>query len=195
MAAKFLMILSLAAAARGGVPGARLEYPDEPAHYEYQYSVSDASTGDSKQQQEARAGDSVSGSYSLLQPDGLTRHVRYSADALAGFNAEVTYEGAPAPANIAYAAPAAKVAYSAPISYAAPVAKVAYSAPISYAAPVAKVAYSAPISYAAPVAKVAYSSPISYSAPLSYAAPVAKVSYASPLSQVSFASPAVSYHH
>ncbi|XP_063830129.1 cuticle protein 8-like isoform X2 [Ostrinia nubilalis] len=186
MAAKFFVVLSLAVAASAVplVPVAKVAYAEveAPAHYEFQYSVHDEHSGDIKQQQEARAGDAVHGSYSLLQPDGLTRVVDYSADKEHGFNAVVRYEGHPAPApahpvKLAYAAPVAKLAY------AAPVAKVAYSAPVAYAAPVAKVAY------AAPVAKVAYS------APVSYAAPVAKVAYSAPLGHVTFASPAVSYHH
>ncbi|XP_049871743.1 cuticle protein-like [Pectinophora gossypiella] len=194
MAAKFFVILSLAVAASAVplVPVAKLAYaePSAPAHYEFQYSVHDDHTGDVKQQQEARAGDAVHGSYSLVQPDGVLRVVDYTADKEHGFNAIVRYEGHPAPAPtkvlapVAYAAPVAKVAY------AAPVAKVAYAAPVAkvaYAAPVAKVAYAAPVAklaYAAPVAKLAYA-----------AAPVAKVAYAAPLGHVTFSSPAVSYHH
>ncbi|XP_052742502.1 cuticle protein 18.6-like [Bicyclus anynana] len=159
--AKFVIVLALAAAASAGlVPVAKVAYaePEAPAHYEFQYSVQDGHTGDVKQQQEARAGDAVHGSYSLVQPDGVQRIVDYTADALHGFNAAVRYEGhpvaAPAPAKLAYAAPVARVAYAAPVSYAAPVARVAYSAPVAYAAPVAKVAY------AAPLAQVSYSSPV-----------------------------------
>ncbi|XP_014356412.2 cuticle protein [Papilio machaon] len=182
MAAKFFAILSLAVAASAlpVVPVGEAVYAEveQPAHYEFQYNVQDTHSGDVKQQHEARAGDALQGSYSLLQPDGLTRTVDYSADAVHGFNAIVRYEGHPTPAHaqLAYA-PVAKVAY------AAPVAKLAYSAPV------AKLAYSPVASYAAPVTKLAYS-PVA-----SYAAPVAKVAYTAPLSQVSFSSPAISYHH
>ncbi|XP_069360360.1 cuticle protein 18.6-like [Maniola hyperantus] len=177
--AQFLVLCGLVAVASAGlVPVGQVAYaqPEAPAHYEFQYSVQDGHTGDVKQQQEARAGDAVHGSYSLVQPDGVHRIVDYTADAVHGFNANVRYEGHPvaAPAKIAYAAPVAKLAYSSPVSYAAPAARVAYSSPLSYAAPVARVAYSSPLSYAAPVAKVAY---------------------AAPLAQVSFSSPAISYHH
>nr|XP_034833409.1 cuticle protein-like [Maniola hyperantus] len=165
MAAKFLVLCGLVAVASAGlVPVGQVAYaqPEAPAHYEFQYSVQDGHTGDVKQQQEARAGDAVHGSYSLVQPDGVQRFVDYTADAVHGFNANVRYEGHPvaAPAKIAYAAPAAKLAYSSPVSYAAPAARVAYSSPLSYAAPVARVAYSSPLSYAAPVAKVAYAAPL-----------------------------------
>ncbi|XP_050350384.1 cuticle protein 7-like [Nymphalis io] len=168
MAAKFIVVLSLAVAASAIplVPVAKYAYAEAeaPAHYDFQYSVHDEHTGDIKQQQESRAGDDVHGSYSLVQPDGVHRIVEYTSDKEHGFNAIVRYEGhpipQPAPAKVAYAAPA-KIAYAAP-------AKIAYSAPISYAAPVAKVAY-------APVAKVAYA--------------------AHPLTQVTFSSPTISYHH
>lgn len=190
----------MAATAVPLVPIAKVAYaePEAPAHYEFQYSVHDEQTGDIKQQQEARAGDDVHGSYSLVQPDGVHRIVEYTSSKEQGFNAVVRYEGhpiaAPAPAKVAYAAPVAKLAYAT-----APVAKVAYAAPVSYhAAPVSY--HATPVSYhAAPVARVAYSSPISYTSPVTkvaYAAPVQKyATYASPLTQVSFSSPAISYHH
>ena len=144
-----MIVLALAAAA-SALPVLQYAEPEAPAHYEFQYSVHDEHSADVKQQQEARVGDAVHGSYSLVQPDGVHRIVDYSADKVNGFNAVVRYEGHPvaAPAKLAYAAPVAKLAY------AAPVAKVAYSAPVAYAAPVAKLAY------ASPLAHVSYSSPV-----------------------------------
>ncbi|KAI5651361.1 insect cuticle protein domain-containing protein [Phthorimaea operculella] len=122
---------------------------DAPAHYEFQYSVHDSHTGDVKEQKEARNGDAVQGSYSLVQPDGVLRVVDYTADKHNGFNA-VT----------------APVYHSAPVYHAAPVAKVAYqAAPVYHAAPVAKVAYTpvAKVAYTAPLGHVTFSSPaISY---------------------------------
>ncbi|VVD04251.1 cuticle protein-like [Leptidea sinapis] len=189
MAAKFFVVFALVAAASAlpVVPVGKLAYaePEAPAHYEFQYQVQDQHSGDVKQQHEARAGDAVHGSYSLVQPDGVHRIVDYTADAVHGFNANVRYEGTPVQAP-----QPAKLAYAAPVAYAhAPVAKVAYAAPaarISYAAPAAQISYAAPaaqISYAAPAARIAY------------AAPVAKVGYSAPLTHFSFSSPAVSYHH
>ncbi|NP_001166684.1 cuticular protein RR-2 motif 76 precursor [Bombyx mori] len=187
MAAKFFAALCLAVAASAlpVVPIAKIAYAEHeaPAHYDFEYSVHDEQSGDIKQQKESRAGDAVQGFYSLVQPDGVHRIVEYTSDQVNGFNAYVRYEGHPVaqPAKIAYAAPVAKLAYSAPVAYAAPVAKIAYSAPV------AKIAYSAP------VAKIAYSAPI---AKVAYAAPVAKIAYNSaPLTQVTFSSPAISYHH
>ncbi|CAG4943280.1 unnamed protein product [Parnassius apollo] len=123
MAAKFFILVSLAVAASAlpVVPLAQVAYaePEAPAHYEFQYSVHDEHSGDIKQQHEARAGDALQGSYSLVQPDGVHRVVDYTADKEHGFNAIVRYEGHPtaAPAKIAYA--------SAPVAYAAP--KFAYA--------------------------------------------------------------------
>ncbi|XP_047029526.1 cuticle protein 18.6-like [Helicoverpa zea] len=182
--AKFVIVLSLAVAAYAVplVAVAPAEYA-APAHYEFSYSVHDEHSGDVKQQQEAREGDAVHGSYSLVQPDGVHRIVEYTADKEHGFNANVRYEGTPV-----HPAPVAKLAY------AAPVAKLAYAAPVAklaYAAPVAKLAY------AAPVAKVAYApAPVSYAhAPVAYSAPVAKLAYAAPVAHVTYSSPAISYHH
>lgn len=57
--------------------------------YGFDYGVHDAHTGDVKQQHEVRDGDVVKGSYSLVEPDGTTRVVEYTADKHNGFNAVV----------------------------------------------------------------------------------------------------------
>lgn len=64
-----------------------------PPHYEFKYGVSDAHTGDNKQQSEARVGDTVTGQYSLAEPDGTIRVVKYTADPHNGFNAVVSRVG------------------------------------------------------------------------------------------------------
>ena len=74
--------------------------------YNYGYSVNDAVSGDSKQRQESRDGDVVTGSYTVADPDGRIRHVEYTADKN-GFRATVTYDGEPGPAAIPIAAFAA----------------------------------------------------------------------------------------
>jgi hypothetical protein len=61
--------------------------------YSYEYGVADAHTGDKKSQSETRDGDVVKGQYSLLEADGTTRTVHYTADAHNGFNAHVTRSG------------------------------------------------------------------------------------------------------
>jgi len=87
-------------------------YPDAVPNYSFGYSVSDAHTGDAKSQHESRHGDVVKGSYSLVEPDGTTRTVQYTADAQNGFNAVVDRHPAavhpashPVPVKIAYALP------------------------------------------------------------------------------------------
>ncbi|XP_028168311.1 cuticle protein 8-like [Ostrinia furnacalis] len=61
--------------------------------YAFNYGVKDPYTGDIKSQQEERDGDVVKGSYSLVEPDGSTRTVSYSADDHNGFNAVVHKTG------------------------------------------------------------------------------------------------------
>ncbi|XP_065347411.1 cuticle protein 21-like [Cloeon dipterum] len=148
-------VVAAPALAKVAVPA---EYDANP-HYSYAYSVSDALTGDNKQQQETRDGDVVQGSYSLIEADGTRRTVDYTADPVNGFNAVVHKEAAVAKAVVA--APAiAKVA--APLAYAAPVAHAAYAAPVAHAA------------YAAPIAHAAYAAPIAHA---TYAAPIAHATY------------------
>ncbi|XP_047097565.1 cuticle protein 8 [Schistocerca piceifrons] len=88
--------------------------------YEFNYGVHDAHTGDIKQQSEARDGDVVKGSYSLVEPDGSTRTVEYQADDHNGFNAVVHRTPGAHPVAVA---PAVAVAHApvavahAPIGY------------------------------------------------------------------------------
>jgi hypothetical protein len=99
------------------------EYDPNP-QYRYSYSVNAPETGDSKSHEESRNGDSVQGSYSVVESDGSIRRVDYTADAVTGFNAVVQREVgavAPPPAPVKplpaapvvtrIAAPASTVAY------------------------------------------------------------------------------------
>lgn len=79
---------------------------DPLPQYSYGYDVQDALTGDYKGHQEQRNGDLVTGSYSVIDPDGTRRIVDYSADSLNGFNAVVRREPLVAPARVVAAAPA-----------------------------------------------------------------------------------------
>ncbi|XP_073975204.1 uncharacterized protein [Rhodnius prolixus] len=114
------------------------EYDPNPS-YSFSYSVSDALTGDNKDQTETRNGDVVQGSYSLVEPDGSRRIVEYTADPVNGFNAVVHKDGAAvahAPVAVAHAPVA--VAH-APVAVAhAPFTTVAH-------APVATVAHHSPV--------------------------------------------------
>ncbi|XP_055608831.1 larval cuticle protein A2B-like [Uranotaenia lowii] len=84
---------------------------DPNPQYSYSYAVADAVTGDNKSQQESRSGDVVTGSYSLIEPDGTQRVVEYTADPVNGFNA-VVHRGAVAAKVVA---PVAK--YAAPLGF------------------------------------------------------------------------------
>ncbi|KAF6200881.1 hypothetical protein GE061_005328 [Apolygus lucorum] len=173
------------------------EYDPHP-QYSFTYNVNDPSTGDSKQQTETRDGDNVQGSYSLVEPDGSTRTVEYTADSINGFNA-VVHKGPashPASAPIAVASQPIAVAPQ-PIAYApAPVAVAPQ--PIAYApAPVAvapqPIAYApAPISYAPAPVSYASAQTIRYAA----AAPaISTIAQPQAIIQTSYASPALSYHY
>ncbi|ODN04483.1 Adult-specific cuticular protein ACP-20 [Orchesella cincta] len=50
-------------------------------------------SGDFKQAYEVREGDITRGAYSVLQPDGVVRTVRYTVDPKGGFKASVTNTG------------------------------------------------------------------------------------------------------
>ncbi|KAK3908043.1 Cuticle protein 8 [Frankliniella fusca] len=69
------------------------EYHHEPSPYSYKYGVHDAHTGDVKSASESSHGGVVKGEYSLVQPDGVTRTVHYTADKHNGFNAHVSLHG------------------------------------------------------------------------------------------------------
>jgi hypothetical protein len=65
----------------------------EPARYEFKYGVKDEHTHDIKEQYEKRDGDKVEGYYKLVEPDGTTRTVKYTADKHIGFIAQVERSG------------------------------------------------------------------------------------------------------
>ncbi|XP_069696253.1 larval cuticle protein A2B-like [Periplaneta americana] len=117
-------------------PGAIIDDFDPHPEYSYSYSVHDPITGDTKGQHETRSGDVVQGSYSLVDPDGTTRTVDYTADPVNGFNAVVNRQpgavAAPVPVPAAVRPVAARAYYAAP--YSAPYAYPHYAYP-HYAAP------------------------------------------------------------
>lgn len=78
----------------GRASNAIADYDANP-QYSFTYRVTDVATGDSKAQEETRKGDNVEGSYSIVEPDGSIRTVRYSADPVNGFNAIVERNRAP----------------------------------------------------------------------------------------------------
>jgi len=117
-----------------------IDEPSAPAQYDFSYAVNDPTTGDQKDQQESRSGDDVTGYYRTLDSDGYLRTVRYKADAVNGFTAEVVREpvsGAAAAVPIVAKAAAVIKPLVAPAvaPYVAPVAPVVpYVAPVPYVA-------------------------------------------------------------
>ncbi|XP_071448728.1 cuticle protein 7-like [Hetaerina americana] len=171
--------------------GAYADYDPNP-QYTFSYSVADAYTGDTKDQQETRNGDVVHGSYSLVEPDGNRRTVEYTADPVAGFNAVVhnTHKATVSTAG-AYAAgggyrpaPAVAAAYAAPA-----IAKPYVAAPIRPYAPAPIRPYAAAPYAAAPYAAAPY-------AARPYAAPAfSGAHYGNAFASTHFSSPHAAYAH
>ncbi|KFB45765.1 AGAP006865-PA-like protein [Anopheles sinensis] len=60
-----------------------------PINYKFEYGVKDPHTGDHKTHWEERDGEVVRGAYTILDADGSSRLVEYTADPHHGFNAVV----------------------------------------------------------------------------------------------------------
>ncbi|XP_017477231.1 PREDICTED: endochitinase A [Rhagoletis zephyria] len=71
------------------IPEKHYEHYSDHARYAFEYGVNDPYTGDIKHQKEERDGDVVKGEYSLVEPDGNVRTVKYYADWETGFHAQV----------------------------------------------------------------------------------------------------------
>ncbi|XP_058975415.1 transcription initiation factor IIA subunit 1-like [Musca domestica] len=90
---------------RNGVASSSLgthdHHPDEESHldyvakpeYEFAYGVEDTQAHILHNRNEMRDGDAVKGVYSVVDPDGTLRVVRYTADDVNGFQAEVVKNG------------------------------------------------------------------------------------------------------
>lgn len=59
--------------------------------YSFAYGVENPNTGDSHGHSETRDGSTVTGEYSVMEPDGVLRRVLYTADPKNGFRASVRY--------------------------------------------------------------------------------------------------------
>ncbi|XP_050669129.1 cuticle protein 21-like [Leptidea sinapis] len=68
-----------------------VDYVAKP-DYHYAYGVQDPHTGNQQNHKEYRDGDVVHGEYSLVEPDGSLRTVKYTADPKNGFQATVHKE-------------------------------------------------------------------------------------------------------
>ncbi|XP_065341072.1 cuticle protein 7-like [Cloeon dipterum] len=162
IAAALCAFVAAASVAEAGYLGHAVDYHHVP-NYSFEYGVADPHTGDKKSQSETRHGDVVKGHYSLVEPDGTTRTVHYTADPHNGFNAHVTKSG-----HAVHAAPIKAYSYAAPAYQAAP----AYYAASSYAAP----SYYG--GYGAPVVSHAHGSPLAFAASLGYGHGYSKISRA-----------------
>ncbi|CAO1306939.1 unnamed protein product [Diamesa serratosioi] len=155
-----------------------IEY-EEPANYEFNYSVHDEHSGDIKQQQESAKDGAIVGQYSLIDADGYRRIVDYTADDHHGFNAQVRLQKIVAQPQY-YSAPA-------PVKYTAPVqqyTQVIAPKPQYYSAPaqVVQKVIAQPQYYSAP-------------APAKYAAPAAHYSTAENSAHVTYSGPSANYHY
>ncbi|XP_034935336.1 pro-resilin-like [Chelonus insularis] len=66
---------------------------NRPRPYSFQYEVRDPPSGNDYGQQETSDGNVVQGEYRVLLPDSRTQIVKYTADNVNGYNADVQYEG------------------------------------------------------------------------------------------------------
>jgi len=68
-------------------------YFQEPGMpYDFEWAVNDSESGNKYDHQESSDGDITRGVYRVLLPDGRTQVVSFTADAVNGYNAVVTYE-------------------------------------------------------------------------------------------------------
>lgn len=60
-------------------------------NYSFSYGVDNPNTGDSHGHSETRDGSTVTGEYTVMEPDGVLRRVQYTADPKNGFRASVRF--------------------------------------------------------------------------------------------------------
>lgn len=146
MASKFIALFALVAAA-AALPQHYYEQPaliksyqpavlkkiaydhhehEEPANYDFKYSVHDDHTGDVKEHHETAQNGAVEGYYTLIDADGYRRVVHYTANHEQGFIAKVEREPIQGQHKVVAQPVVAKVAV--PV-----VQKVAVAAPQYYA--------------------------------------------------------------
>jgi len=88
---------------------------EEPANYQFEYSVHDDHTGDIKEQHETAKDGAIEGYYTLIDADGYKRIVHYTADDHHGFNAEVRREPIEGHKVVKAAAPVVQKYVAAPV--------------------------------------------------------------------------------
>jgi Insect cuticle protein len=68
--------------------------------YRFSYAVKDGQSGDDFSHTQKQENGAVHGSYKVHLPDGRMQIVKYTADDIHGYRAEVSYEEDPAPAAV-----------------------------------------------------------------------------------------------
>merc|ERR1719382_249330 len=88
-----ILAILVAGIAADGPPsyGPPPSYPAQP--YQYQYGVQDEYSGANFGASESSDSKVVTGSYTVHLPDGRIQTVKYTADHVNGYVAEVSYEG------------------------------------------------------------------------------------------------------
>lgn len=66
---------------------------NDKKHYRFSYAVKDGLSGDDFSHTQKQENGAVQGSYKVQLPDGRVQIVRYTADDVHGYRADVTYEG------------------------------------------------------------------------------------------------------
>jgi hypothetical protein len=130
-----------------------------PPRYAFEYSVHDEESKDIHSHKESRDGDKTEGEYSLVEPDGAVRTVKYHVDGNSGFIAEVFRSG-----QVIQAVP---VSVAKPILVAKPVlavAKPVYAAPLHVPAAIYQPQYVVPTpgAYVAQRARSFNPAPVTY---------------------------------
>ncbi|KAF2368103.1 Insect cuticle protein [Trinorchestia longiramus] len=83
----------LASVSAAQYPSQQLQYNEEPRPYQFNYGVQDQYSGANFGHNEKSDGNAVKGSYQVALPDGRIQIVRYVADHVNGYQAEVEYQG------------------------------------------------------------------------------------------------------
>lgn len=87
------------------------DYDPNP-HYQFGFDIKDDEFTNYQQRKEQREGDKISGSYSVVDSDGYIRTVKYTADPLEGFKADVVREPTDIKIKLPVPAPAQPADYS-----------------------------------------------------------------------------------
>ncbi|XP_050726038.1 pro-resilin-like isoform X1 [Eriocheir sinensis] len=88
----FGVMMVILAAITAKCSGAQNPYSYPPMPYEFRYGVQDKYKGNDFGHEEQSNGNSVTGRYYVLLPDGRRQVVSYTADHQRGYIATITYE-------------------------------------------------------------------------------------------------------